>query len=325
MFQQLSSQIAGAGFGALTANLQNVGGRNISSAGAIVNKAATSDAAKRAGKADAAGAAAPESGGSTGGASSTGGSGGALPVSLEEAAVHTLIAGTSPAAGGGFHAPYGLGALLSAIPGKVRSGSRLRARDDGAVNLAGELVGYLEASSTHDSGACVAVSLANFTNACKRAGCATDAIFGGVEVPLIADATGALIALRNFFYLWYSRADVGHWLDLPRRCRGAGAPGALLYADLVAGREYRTSATGWPAGLLPGALLQLWQDEDTYHRVRDVGGTSEFGHSCIFREYRSGDAIVVADQGGLEHVLRYPYLRLTYVIGANLKNAELVA
>lgn len=218
--------------------------------------------------------------------------------------------------------------LQQLLTGQIASAAqtKLRANDTGDVNLATEVIDYLESLSTCETGACVKVSLSNFTNACKQAGCDTKNIFTSIEVPLIAGGSGKVIPLKNLFYLWYSRSDVSHWLNLPKECRGGGAPGALLYADLVQNRALLKSKTGWPSGLLPGAFLQLWSDEFTYHRVRDVGGTREFGHSCIFRRYEPGNTtqIVVSDQGGLENTITYPYLGLDYVIGANLRNAELI-
>jgi len=131
------------------------------------------------------------------------------------------------------------------------------------------------------------------------------------------------------FYLWFSRADVDHWLTRPKACRGAGVPhwsiGALLFADLVEGRAYKKSVTGWPSGLQPGAFLQLWDDVETYHRLRDVGNTSAFGHFRILRSYRSAaNRIVVSDQTGLDREVTYPVFGMKYVIGANLKKAELL-
>lgn len=101
--------------------------------------------------------------------------------------------------------------------------------------------------------------------------------------------------------------------------------GALLFTDLVEGRAYKKPATGWLSGLQPGAFLQLWDDVEIYHRLRDVGNTSAFGHSRILRSYGSAaNKIVVSDQTGLDREVTYPVFGMKYVIGANLKKAELL-
>ncbi|HKK29186.1 MAG TPA: hypothetical protein VKA18_02180, partial [Alphaproteobacteria bacterium] len=102
MFQDLSNQIAGAGFGIMTGAVKNVGSKDISSAGAIVNEAAARDAAMGAGAIEAAtGAAGPGSsgGGRTAGSGSAGGSGtnSGGSTSLEDEALRTLINGANPA------------------------------------------------------------------------------------------------------------------------------------------------------------------------------------------------------------------------------------
>jgi hypothetical protein len=335
MFEGLSKQIASSGFGLLTGRASNIAKKDTSTAGAILNKAAEVDG-KSGTAPGASGGGGGTSPGNDGSAGDTGGGGassgsdpaGALPSSLERQGVETLVSGS-----GGF-LPFGLNSLLTGIAGQVPADGgtesetqekKLRGKDDGAVDLGTAMIDYLESLDDSESGACVAVSLSNFVNACKSAGAGSKIILGSIEVPLIAGASGGLIPLASFFYLWFSRADVGHWLQFPKKCRGAGAPGALLFADLVEGREYKVSKTGWPSGLKPGALMQLWDDEETYHRVRDVGGTSEFGHSLVFRGYGStGNKIIVSDQMGLEREASYPILGMQYVIGANLKKAELI-
>ncbi|MEZ4388923.1 MAG: hypothetical protein R3D98_15365 [Candidatus Krumholzibacteriia bacterium] len=124
MFQDLSNQIAGAGFGAMTANLQNVGSKSISSAGAVVNKAAARDAARGVGKAAAAasGAAAGPSGstagpGGTAAPTAGGDAAAAAPESLEDDAIRTLIAGTSPSLGGTGGGVPGGGVPGGGVPG----------------------------------------------------------------------------------------------------------------------------------------------------------------------------------------------------------------
>lgn len=202
---------------------------------------------------------------------------------------------------------------------------KLRGKADGDIELAAQVIAQLDMPDASANGSCVEVSLTNFVNACKAVGVGTTTLFGAIEVPLIAGVTGATIPLSSFFYLWYSRADVPYWLQLPTSCRGGGAPGALLFADLIEDRALKFSSDSWPEGLKPGAFVQLWNDEETYHQVRDVGGTKESGHSLIFHGYGATPGkIVVSDQMGLNREANYPILEMNYVIGGNLKKAELV-
>ncbi|AOW13004.1 hypothetical protein LPB72_18735 [Hydrogenophaga crassostreae] len=340
MFDGLSKTIATTGFGALAPSGKNIAGQNPSTAGAILNEAKKSDAATKSG-----GAARP-SGPTTQSDSESATpapSGRGTPQSTTnlpapeiyaDGSTHSLAReGVGTLVSGAGYMPYGLGSALGSVAGQAPADmselqatpTLLRAKDTGPVDLAATVITHLDSLSDSEDGACVAVSLANFTNAAKLAGADTKLLFGSVEVPLIGGATGAQIPLDSFFYLWFTRSDIAHWLSLPKKCRGAGAPGALLFADLVEGRDYKTSSTGWPAGLVPGAFLQLWDDKDTYLRVRDVGGTSEFGHSLIFRAYgSSANKIIVSDQMGLSREVTYPLFNMSYVIGANLKNAELL-
>lgn len=330
MFEGLSKQVATTGFGLLGGAGKNIAAQNPSTAGAILNQAKKSDAASKPSSLTP-----PTSESDTTPDTSGGGFTPNAPIiasnsgathSLAREGVETLVTGAS-------YTPYGLSSLLNSIAGQAPEEGveisaqlmKIRAKENGPIDLATSVLEYLGGLTTCETGACVAVSLANFTNACKEAGAGTKQLFGSIEVPLIAGSTGRLLPLDSFFYLWFSRADVDHWLTLPKACRGAGAPGALLFADLVEGRAYKKSATGWPSGLQPGAFLQLWDDVETYHRVRDVGNTSEFGHSLIFRSYGSAaNKIVVSDQMGLEHEVTYPVFGMKYVIGANLKKAELL-
>ncbi|PHQ98129.1 MAG: hypothetical protein COB39_09270 [Marinosulfonomonas sp.] len=47
---------------------------------------------------------------------------------------------------------------------------KTRAKENGPIDLAASVLGYLGGLTTCETGACVAVSLANFTNACKGQG-----------------------------------------------------------------------------------------------------------------------------------------------------------
>jgi hypothetical protein len=147
-----------------------------------------------------------------------------------------------------------------------------------------------------------------------------------VEFPKIATANGILLSGHALIALWFSNPHAHTWSKLPARCRGAGAPGALLYADLVANRTLLTSSTGWPQGLVPGAVMQLWSTQADYEEFRDTGAVPGLGHSPVFGGYVPGDPkkILISDQIGLLREVRYPLFGLGYVIAANLGKAKLV-
>lgn len=197
----------------------------------------------------------------------------------------------------------------------------------GDVDLSASIVDYLSGLTNELDGSCVSVSAGHFTKAMKKLGVKTEKINtdeGTFEFPVIATANSTKLPIRVLLTLWYSLNFMENWLKLPTRCRGAGAPGALLYADLVEGRSFLTSESAWPSGMLPGAHIQLWPSRQEYEDLRDKGEQPGLGHSCIFERYVQGDPvrIVVTDNGGNSHQLRYGWLGLRYVIAANLSKAR---
>ena len=148
-----------------------------------------------------------------------------------------------------------------------------------------------------------------------------------VPVPLIAGSDGSAVDARAVWALWVSASGDRMWTKLPDYCRGAGAPGALLYANLAAGRKLLQSATGWSENMLPGAILQMWPDKAYYDRLRGggVGDPNFIGHSCIFLGYTDNRNIIrVADQHNRDTTIGYGYLGLHYIIAANLSQAAIL-
>jgi hypothetical protein len=143
-------------------------------------------------------------------------------------------------------------------------------------------------------------------------------------------------ALRGepFVRLFYSNGRNYEWARrLPESCRGKGAIGALLFADLIANRHdgITISTNKWPTNMVPGTLIQLWTNQTVFEEVRDTGDTTDFlaGHAVIFRRYKDNDpnsrTIIVADQHKLEAEYEYPkYGLLTYVIAAKPAKIHLV-
>jgi hypothetical protein len=199
----------------------------------------------------------------------------------------------------------------------------------GPLDLSDTMKAYINAVAAPAAGLCVDASLAYFTAAMKQAGVTTKDIQGTdqtYEVPAIAAQNGNLISLRAFLTLWFSNSTASNWGRLPSSCRGTGAPGALLYADLVEGRQIKKSVTGWPAGMTAGAFLQLWPSQVEYEQLRDNGVVPSLGHSCVFHDYVAGDAtkIMISDQMGVSQEVMYPYLGLGYVLAANLSKGRLL-
>jgi hypothetical protein len=176
-------------------------------------------------------------------------------------------------------------------------------------------------------GPCVEASLGIFREAMRAQGVRiVDSGIAGVEVPAIADPAGNLISTKAFVTLWYSNTGAAMWPRLPKSCRGAGAAGALLYADLIENRKLVTSKNGWPQGLKAGAFLQLWQDEAAFLSVRDEAALEVFGHSPVFEAYVPNEPkkIVVTDQTGIRRTVTYPMYGCTYVIGGNVQKGKLL-
>jgi hypothetical protein len=199
----------------------------------------------------------------------------------------------------------------------------------GPLSLSAAVIDHLSTLGGPDGDSCVAASSSYFAQAMRKIGISMRTVVSGgtrIEVPAVATANGNVLSPRSLVTLWFSYSGADNWLRLPKSCRGAGAPGALLYADLIENRTLLTSGTGWPEGMLPGAHLQLWPNEATYLDVRDLAVEHVLGHSCIFNGYVQGDAsrILVSDQGGIARALDYGWLGLRYVIAGNLSKARIL-
>jgi hypothetical protein len=218
------------------------------------------------------------------------------------------------------------------IPEDAGTGS-LVGDPDGTLDLAQVVNDYTRSLQTCGAGPCVMVSLGYFTEAVRLKGAdikrrrarREDSSIMMIPMPDIANATGTLLSSLSILELWMSNTDAANWNRLPKQCRGGGAPGALLYADLVVGRDLLVSKVGWPQGMIPGALLQMWPSEEDYFAVRD--GTTErmLGHSPVFHGYVDDDPskIIVSDNIGVNRELAYGWLQLRYVIAANLGKARI--
>ncbi|SEO17986.1 hypothetical protein SAMN05216404_11320 [Nitrosospira multiformis] len=151
--------------------------------------------------------------------------------------------------------------------------------------------------------------------------------------PHIRTHSGDKLSGPSFVKLFYSNSEHINWQGLPRSCRGKGPIGALLFADMIAGRAGGITITKdkWPQNMLPGTLLQLWTDEQAFNEVRDTGRTlgGGIGHAPIFLQYKdndpTSDTIIVADQYNLSTEYKYPVYNLRYVIAARPAKIELVS
>jgi hypothetical protein len=194
----------------------------------------------------------------------------------------------------------------------------------GPLTLSVAVIDHLSALGNPVGPNCVVASSSYFAQARRKIGISMSTVVSNglrTEMPVVATANGNVLSARSLVTLWFSNSEADNWLRLPVRCRGAGAPGALLYADLVEGR-----ALLWPQGMSPGAHLQLWADEAEYEALRDRGEPAFLGHSCVFNGYVQGDAtrILVSDQIGIARAIRYPWLGLQYVIAGNLSKARIL-
>jgi hypothetical protein len=221
--------------------------------------------------------------------------------------------------------------IASAALGKVLVGD-----PNGQIDLAQAVVDHLNSLANPNHGSCVAVSASYFTDAMKKIGVPFDVIRTSgagdagsgtpVEMPVIATENGNHLVPRTLVTIWFSNATADNWMGIPSWCRGAGAPGALFYANLIENQALITSATGWPSGMKPGAHLQLWKDEAEFKELRDKGTVPGLGHSCVFQAYVSGSTsrIIVSDQMGVSRDVRYPLFDLRFVIAGNLSKAKLL-
>lgn len=262
---------------------------------------------------------------------------------LEYARDHGLIddeqqAGAAQSVLGGEPLPAASGGATGedAQPVVLTSTTRVAAQmlqpdEQGDIDLGDTVMRHLLAVTQPADGLCVDASATYFGQAMKKLGVDTARVqtaSASFEVPVIVTAGGNRLSTGAFMALWYSNTAWSGWSRLPARCRGAGAPGALLYADMIDQRTLLTSATGWPAGMRPGAHLQLWGSQAEYQELRDDGTQpASIGHSCIFAAYDVNDAtrIVVYDQVGIERSLRFGALGMRFVIAGNLARARVVS
>lgn len=208
-------------------------------------------------------------------------------------------------------------------------GDALVGDSNGPLDLSQAVMAHLNSLASAANLSCVAASANYFAEAMQRIGVpmrstATDG--DPVVLPAIATANGNFIVSRTLVVIWFSNANDAVWPRIPDWCRGAGAPGALLYAGLVENNTLLSSGTRWPQGMRPGAYLQLWSSETEYQDLRDKGAIPSLGHSCVFHSYVQGNParIVASDQLGLAREITYPAFGLKYVIAANLSKARLM-
>jgi hypothetical protein len=218
--------------------------------------------------------------------------------------------------------------IASGIHGKALVGDAT-----GNVDLSQTVVAYLGSLASAANGTCVAVSCMNFTNAMKSINVPFDIVQTSpdgssppVEMPTIATISGSHIVPRTLVTIWFSNPSADNWMSIPKWARGSGAPGALLYANLVENQALISSATGWPQGMKPGAHLQLWPTEAAFQDLRDSGTNPNIGHSCIFLGYVGGapNRILIADQTAPSREVAYPLYGLRYIIAGNLSKAKLM-
>lgn len=205
---------------------------------------------------------------------------------------------------------------------------------NGDIDLSQTVVSFLGSLAGAANGTCVSVSCMNFTSAMKRINVPFDIVqsstgdggFDTIEFPTIATANGSHLVPRTLVTIWFSNPSASNWSSIPPYARGAGAPGALLYANLIENQALLKSGTGWPQGMKPGAHLQLWPDEATYDGLRDGGINPNIGHSCIFLGYVAGSPskITISDQQAPSREVAYPLFGLRYVIAGNLSKAKLM-
>lgn len=253
----------------------------------------------------------------------------------ETAAFNSVI---SPDSAGGGRIQYVSADAGTNLPpiASTALGKALVGDPNGQLDLAEAVVDHLNSLARPNSGSCVACSAAYFVDAMKKIGVpfeviqtidAADAGAGApVEMSVIASENGIRLAPRTLVTIWFSNAFADNWMRIPSWCRGAGAPGALFYANLIENQALIKSATGWPQGMKPGAHMQLWRDEAEFNELRDNGTVPSLGHSCVFQGYVSGspDRLTVSDQMGVAREVRYPLFGLKFVIAGNLSKAKLV-
>jgi len=127
---------------------------------------------------------------------------------------------------------------------------------------------------------------------------------------------------KRFCRMWGNLIQKdGLWKKFPEEYRGMGAPGALAmkgWAKIIRKPEI------WNGKLLPGAVLQGWEESSYYKMVRKgVKPPRDKGHSFVFISYQYTEGSItgmrVADNGhhynssnGIVHRHQWRFL-----VGAN--------
>lgn len=312
----------------------NLGNSSASTAGAMVNHGREMDER-----------------GVAGGASSVGGSR-ESSVAVSDDLAHAA------ATSGGFESqafnnaagiPVGLGARLpvdlvqgalagqtpsDTVPGSASSPA-IVGDNGGDLDLGQIVANHINSLTEAHRGLCVEASVNYFTDALRGVGVPSESVALrdpesgenlSIEIPVVASASGVRVSKRALWALWYSVFGSDIWSRLPKVCRGAGPAGALFYADLAKDRKILTSESGWPDGMLPGAVMQLWPSKVYYESLRDGTASKRLGHAPIFINYDLADKkkITVADNSSVPRVLTYPFLGLGFVMAANPSTARLV-
>ena len=112
-------------------------------------------------------------------------------------------------------------------------------------------------------------------------------------------AEPGVMAENQFKLLWNSNFPDKNWAKLPENLRGLGPAGAMKYAKLG---TLVSQEDIWAGKLLPGAVIQVWKQKESYEQVKKGQMPTGIGHSFIFLEYvRDGGGKIIgmkiADQG----------------------------
>ncbi|MFF0110711.1 hypothetical protein [Streptomyces hirsutus] len=189
----------------------------------------------------------------------------------------------------------------------------------GPVRIGPGIVGAVAARASAPNCGCYDASITYFADAAKLAGAELTYLSRfSIWVPRMLNSDFQEVTPMEFYALWGSLLTWSRWTTLPVNLRGLGAPGALIHAGLADENDLVESDSGWPSGLVPGALLQLWADRDSYIGVRDHRRTPPVGHSCVFLGYGDGNnQIRIADQSDTHRTVTYPLYSCEFVIGVN--------
>lgn len=133
------------------------------------------------------------------------------------------------------------------------------------------------------------------------------------------------ISYPRFMATWFSNSESVIWQKIPLAYRGAGAPGALYYANLLDDSKLLRIKKGWPESLKPGTFLQLWKSEEEYMKVQRTNGYKAGGHSCIVRAVEDSRTIIIADQKKtLEEPFEWGQYGFTFAIAGTPGKVSLV-